>query len=73
MSLAHQTYDDLRRESGVISSNISCFATVIKFWYKESTGKKVEVVWTCDEKRRTLHRKEGDGNESTREKEERKT
>ena len=40
---------------------------------KESTGKKVEVVWACDEKRRTLRRKEGDGNESTGEKEEMKT
>ena len=39
---------------------------------KESPGKEVEVVWECDEKRRTLRRKEGDGNESTREKEERK-
>ena len=40
---------------------------------EESTGKKVEVVWACDEKRGTLRRKEGDGNESTGEKEERKT
>ena len=39
---------------------------------KESPGKEVEVVWACDAKRGTLHRKEGDGNESTREKEERK-
>ena len=31
------------------------------------------MVWACDEKRRTLHRKEGNGNESTGEKEERKT
>ena len=30
------------------------------------------MVWVCDEKRGTLRRKEGDGNESTREKEERK-
>ena len=36
-------------------------------------GKEVEVVWTCDEKRGTLRRNEGDGNESTGEKEERKT
>ena len=28
--------------------------------------------WACDEKRGTLHRKESDGNESTREKEERR-
>ena len=40
--------------------------------HKESTGKKVEVVWACDEKRGTLRRNEGDGNESTGEKEERK-
>ena len=39
----------------------------------KSTGKKVEVVWACDAKRGTLRRKEGDGNESTGEKEERKT
>ena len=36
-------------------------------------GKKVEVVWACDAERGTVHRKEGDGNESSREKEERKT
>ena len=30
--------------------------------HKESTGKKVEVVWACDAKRGTLRRKEGDGN-----------
>ena len=41
--------------------------------HKESTGKEVEVVWACDEKRGTLRRREGDGNESTGEKEERKT
>ena len=29
-------------------------------------------MWACDEKRGALHRKEGDGNESTREKEARK-
>ena len=42
-------------------------------FHKESTGKKVEVVWACHEKRGTLRRKEGIGNESTGEKEERKT
>ena len=36
--------------------------------HKESPGKQVEVVWACDEKRGTLRRKEGDGNESTWEK-----
>ena len=41
--------------------------------HKESPGKKVEVVWACDEKRGRLCRKEGDGNESTWEKEESKT
>ena len=41
--------------------------------HKESPGKEVEVVWACDEKRETPRRKEGDGNESTGEKEERKT
>ena len=40
---------------------------------KESPGKEVEVVWACDEKRGALRRKEGNGNESTGEKEERKT
>ena len=40
---------------------------------QESTGKKVVVVWACDEKRGTLCMKEGDCNESTGEKEERKT
>ena len=40
---------------------------------RESTGKKVEVVRACDAKRGTLRRKEGNGNESTGEKEERKT
>ena len=38
--------------------------------HKESTGKKVELVWACDAKRGTLRRKKGDGNESTGEKEE---
>ena len=41
--------------------------------HKESTGKKVEVVWACDEKRGTLRTKEGDGNDSTGEKKVRKT
>ena len=41
--------------------------------HKESTGKAVEVVWACDENGGTLHRKEGNGNENTGEKEERKT
>ena len=40
---------------------------------KESAGKEIEeVVWACHENRGALRRKEGDGNESTREKEERK-
>ena len=30
------------------------------------------MVWSCDEKRGALRRREGDGNESTGEKEERK-
>ena len=38
---------------------------------KECTGREVEVV--CDEKRGALCRKEGNGNESTGEKGERKT
>ena len=37
--------------------------------HKESTGKKFEVIWARDEKSGTLRRKEGDGNESTGEKE----
>ena len=40
---------------------------------KASKGKEVEEVWACDDKRGALGRKEGDGNESTREREERKT
>ena len=40
---------------------------------QESSGKEVEVVWTCDEKRGALRRKEGDVAESTGEKEERNT
>ena len=40
---------------------------------KGGPGKEVEVVWACDEKIRELRRKDGDGNESTREKEERRT
>ena len=39
---------------------------------KESPEKEVEVVWACDTKRGELCRKEGDGNGSTREEEERK-
>ena len=39
---------------------------------KESPGKEVEVLWACDEERGALRREEGDGSESTREKEERK-
>ena len=42
-------------------------------WGKSQRKYKVEVVWACDEKKRTLRRKEGDGNESTWEKEERTT
>ena len=34
---------------------------------------EVKVVWACDEKIGALRRNKGDGNESTREKEERKT
>ena len=47
----------------------------VELWgnHKESTGKKVEVVRACDAKRGTLNRKEGNGNERTGEKEERKT
>ena len=40
---------------------------------KESPRKEVEVVWACDEKIGALGRKEGNRNESTGEKEERKT
>ena len=40
---------------------------------KESPANEVEVAWTCGEKRGALRRKEGDGNEGTVEKEERKT
>ena len=29
--------------------------------HKERTGRKVDMVWACDEKRGTLRRKEGDG------------
>ena len=38
---------------------------------KESPGKEVEVVRSCDEKRGALLWKEGDGNECTGEKEDR--
>ncbi len=41
--------------------------------HKESPGKGIDVVWACDEKRGTLRRKEGVGNESAGEREERKT
>ena len=41
--------------------------------HKESPRKEVEVVWACDEKRGAIRRKEDDGNESTGEKEDRKT
>ena len=40
--------------------------------HNESTGKKVDVVWACAAKRGTLRMMEGDGNERTGEKEERK-
>ena len=36
----------------------------------ESTGKEVEVLWTCEAMGGTLRRKEGDGNGSTIEDEE---
>ena len=39
---------------------------------KKSPGKEFEVVRTCDEKRGALRRKEGDANETTRKKQERK-
>ena len=42
-----------------------------KVW-KESLVKDVDVLLAGDEKRGALPRKEGDGNESTREEEERK-
>ena len=38
-----------------------------------ATHMRVEVVWACNQRRGTLCRKEGDGNESSGEKEERKT
>ena len=41
--------------------------------HKENQGKEVEVVWACDEKRGTLHRKKCNVNESTGENEVRKT
>ena len=40
---------------------------------KESPGYVFEVGWSCDEKTGALGRKDGDGNESAGEKEERKT
>ena len=39
---------------------------------KESSGKEFEVVWASDVKKGALRRKEGDGNESRMEKEEKK-
>ena len=39
---------------------------------KECPGKEVEAVWACDLKRGALRRMEGDGNERTGEKDERK-
>ena len=41
--------------------------------HEEISWKEVNVVWACDEERGTLRRQEGDGNESTGEKEEMKT
>ena len=40
---------------------------------KENEGKGVEVVWARDDKRGSLRSKEGDGNDSTGENEERNT
>ncbi len=40
---------------------------------KANKGKEVEVVWAFDDKRCTLRRKKGDGNESTWDNEERNT
>ena len=40
---------------------------------EQSPGQEVGAAWACDENRGALRRKEGDGNGSTREKEERKT
>ena len=40
---------------------------------KKVQERRLEVVWACDEKRGTLRRKAGDGNESTGEKENWKT
>ena len=40
---------------------------------QSKSRKRGEVVWACDDKSGALGRKEGDGNESTGEKEERKT
>ena len=42
-------------------------------YLQESPGKDGEVVRACDEKRGAVRRKEGDGDRSTGEKEERKT
>ena len=38
----------------------------------QSPGKEVELAWACDAKRGALCRKEGDGNGSTWDEEERK-
>ena len=40
---------------------------------KKVQDRKLKWLWACDEKRGALRRKKGDGNESTWEKEERKT
>ena len=45
----------------------------VKCTLSKVEGKEVEVVWACDEKKGALGRKEGDGNEGTGKKEERKT
>ena len=37
---------------------------------KKVQHRRLKWLWACDEKRRALCRKEGDGNESTREKKE---
>ena len=42
-------------------------------WESHTQVGDTQVVWACDAKRGTLRRKEGNGNESTWEKEERKT
>ena len=52
--------------------NVKCMHIFIIPMMKH-TVKEVEVVWACDQKRGILCRKECDCNESTGEKEERKT